>query len=283
MRSDEGGDPPADGLGAMEPLPIERDRHGDTPRRVRTLAFIALLCVAALFLVVRVGGVDVGTTPASPEHAPGTSPLAAGTYRLPGLSTPVSMTLPGGWFAGDSLWGPAGQGIAAISIGRPGSTVSIGVFDLGLLRPFRVEADAALGHRADPAWFARAIDGFRSRVEPRVRDGIVGTRVDWRPPPVLVWLLTRTGIGPIHVIDDVEYDGLRGDLVTFSFSGRASPLFEQPGGGTLALRPGVTYTFWAPQARGPANVAIVLGIARERGSVPGTTEWGIVRTLRFGP
>jgi hypothetical protein len=59
-------------------------------------------------------------------------------------------------------------------------------------------------------------------------------------------------------------------------------VFEVPDGGTIAFRPGVTYTFWVPRAGEPGGDTIVLGVARELGAPPGTTEWDVVRTLEIG-
>ena len=115
-----------------------------------------------------------------------------------------------------------------------------------------------------------------------MRDRVVGRRLDWRPPPVLAWLLTFTRSGPIDVAGDVSYDGRRGDLASFAFPGPARAVFEVPGGGTLTLRPGVTYTFWVPR-RGPGSgVGLMLGVARELGAPPTTAEWDVVRTLDLG-
>ena len=112
-----------------------------------------------------------------------------------------------------------------------------------------------------------------------MRDRVEGRRLEWRPPPVLAWVLAHTDRGPIELADDVTIGGLRGELVSFSFPGPARPLLDLPGGGTIELRPGITYTFWV---RRGAERPIVLGVARQLGAVPGTAEWDVVRTLEFG-
>lgn len=281
MRTTRQGDAEA------EPHPDERDLRAEVRRRVGTLAFFGLLAAGVVFAVIAAGRESrpTGDPPSSltPRSvAPGSSPLRAGTYRLPGLSTPVSITLPEGWFAGDSLWGPAGQGVAAVSTGLPGASVSIAALDLDHLHPFAVGAEEPRGRAGDRAWFRRWLEDYRSRVESRVRNRVMGRQVDWRPPPVLAWLLAHTDRGSIDVADDVVYDGRRGDLASFSFPGPRRLLFEVPGAGPIALRPGVTYTFWAPRPAGGTADALMLGVARELGAVPGTAEWEVVRTIELG-
>ena len=151
-----------------------------------------------------------------------------------------------------------------MSTGRPGAAISIAVFDLDRLHPVD-PAGEALDRPGDRAWFERSLGEYRQRVEARVRDRVVGRRLDWRPPPVLAWLLTFTRSGPIDVADDVSYDGRRGDLASFAFPGPRRAVFEVPGGGTLALRPGVTYTFWVPATRvGERRRSHARGRARAR-------------------
>ena len=290
MRTTQSGDPgsfdavdPVDLI--PEPFPSEEQRHAEARRRVVTLASFAVVAVLGLIAWLAwpgAEGPDGGATPAATETDGATAPLAAGTYRLPGLSSPVSVTVPDGWVAGMSTWGPPAVGFAAVSTGRLGASISIAVLDLDRLHPVDA-AGVAPDRPGDRAWFERSLGEYRQRVEPRVRDRVVGRRLEWRPPPVLTWLLTFTRSGPIDVADDVSYDGRRGDLASFAFPGPARTVFEVPGGGALTLRPGVTYTFWVPR-RGSANGAgLMLGVARELGAPPTTAEWDVVRTLDLGP
>ena len=266
------------------PFPSEDELRAESRRRIGTLAFFALIGLGAWVLVAIVGraGPDPSAKNEPSARSSASSPLRAGTYRLPGLSTTVTVTLPEGWTAGDSIWGPAGTGVAAVSTGRPGASISIALFDLGSLLPYGPSSTGALRRPASTRWFERSLGGDAEQVEARVRDRVVGRRLDWRPPPVLGWVLAHTDRGPIDVADDVAIGGRRGELVSFSFPGPTEPLLEIPDTGTIALRPGITYTFWVPRVAGRPVDPIVLGIARELGAVPGTAEWDVVRTLRFG-
>ena len=192
------------------------------------------------------------------------------------------MTLPEGWVSGDSIWGPAGRGMAAISTGRPGASIAIAVFDLTHLRPFAASSNRPRDRAGDRAWYERSLEDYRSRVEPRVRDRIVGRRLDWHPPWELAWLLTHTDRRPIEVADDVTIGGLSGDLVSFFFAGPTSQILDAPGTGAIALRPGVTYTFWVPTRQGGSVPTLMLAMARELGAVVGTAEWDVMRTLEIG-
>jgi len=99
---------------------------------------------------------------------------------------------------------------------------------------------------------------------------------------VLAWLATFTDRGTIDVAEDVTYGGRRGALVSFAFPGPARSVFGVPGGGAIALRPGVTYTFWVPRTDGSGSDTLMIGVARELGAVPSTAEWDVVRTLEVG-
>lgn len=286
-RSDEGTDRRDVELGFVtEPGVSDLERRADARRRIVTLASFGVVSLLLAIAAVAVSE-DRHDAPrsatATEAGVPGTSALQPGTYRLPGLSAPVSITVPAGWSAGDSIWGPAGEGLAAVSSGRPGASVSIALLDIGRLHPYSAPDDAPLGRPGTPAWFRRSLGDYAASVEPRLRDRVVGRRLDWRPPPVLAWLLTFTDRLPIGVADDVTYDGRRGYLASFPFPGPARTVFDVPEGGTISFRPGVTYTFWVPRdADGPGGHTIVLGVARELGAPPTTAEWDVVRTLEIG-
>ena len=269
----------------VDDSPSDLERRAEARRRAGTLVAFGVVAVV-LAIVVVAGNGDAGTDrrPAYTTDADAldTSALQPGTYRLPGLSAPVSITVPAGWSAGDSIWGPAGEGLAAISTGRPGATVSIALLDVAHLHPYVASTDRPLGRPGAPAWFGRSLEDFESRVQPRLRDRVIGHRLDWRAPPALAWLLTFTDRGPIDVADDVTYDGRRGALVSFAFPGPARSVFGVPGGSDIALRPGVTYTFWVPRTDGSPGDTIMLGVARELGATPTTAEWDVVRTLEIG-
>ncbi|MEX1264763.1 MAG: hypothetical protein WEE66_12685 [Actinomycetota bacterium] len=256
----------------------------DRRRRIGTLAFLGAISVVVWLIVANAGSGGPGRSPVTASEAPlpGSSALAPGTYRLPGMSEAVSVTLPDGWFAGDSIWGPAGQGVAAVSIGRPGASTSLAVFDLDQLRPFGTSSNRPLERSGDRAWYARSLEAYRARVEPRLRDRVLGRQLDWRPPPVLAWLLTHTDRRPIEMTVGVAIGGRLGDLVSFSFPGPTRPVFDVPRAGTIALRPGVSYTFWVPTERDRLGSSFMVGIARELGAVVGTAEWDVIRTLELG-
>ena len=267
-----------------EASPIVVDLLPGPRRRVGTLAFFGAIGIVAWIVAASSGedASDRALGAASSSPSPGSSALDPGTYRLPGLSAAVSLTLPEGWAAGDSSWGPAGQGVAVVSTGLPGASISLAVFDLDQLRPFEAESNRPRSRQGDRAWYARSLADYHARVEARVRDRVLGAQLDWRPPPVLAWLLTHTDRGPIEVTVDVMIGDRHGDLVSFAFPGPTSPFLDAPRPGTIALRPGVTYTFWVPHGRGETDPRLMVGIARELGSVVGFAEWDVIRTLEFG-
>lgn len=277
MRTDRPDRPP--GPPPDEPIepPLQADEvAGPSPAaRAGTIAFFVAIGLVVWVLASRGSG--------DPEERRGSAPavtpagtLPAGTYRLPGLTVPVSITVPEGWSAGGAFWGSTSRGVAAITTGEPGEAISIAVLDLDALRPVDPSTDEALAHPADDAWFRRSHDVYEAAVAPRVRDRVVGSQVDWKPPPVLAWLLTFTDRGPVAFADGVVYDDRSGDLASFAFPGPRRTVFRTDDG-AIDLRPGVTYTFWIPLDPGVPRV--VLGVARELGAVPGTAEWDVVRTL----
>jgi DNA-directed RNA polymerase specialized sigma24 family protein len=252
--------------------------------RVVTIVAVGAVAAAAALALSRAGGGPVGDASIS---TPSTSDarLPPGTYRLPGLSFGVSVSVPDGWRAGDSVWGPDGQGFVVITSGKPSASIGIAIFDLGRLRPFDPIADPprAAPHPVGPAWYERFRPRFERLVEPRVRDRVVGSRVTWSPPAVLAWLLTHTDRRPIGFAEEVSIAGREGDLVEFEFPGPLRHLLRVPGAGTIDLRPGVGYTFWVPNEDDRIGRSVVVGIARELGAAPGTAEWDVIRTLRLGP
>jgi hypothetical protein len=278
-RREEPGDVEADPT--MDPI---GDRNAAVRRRAGALVFVTAIGAIAWYAAADLGprGGAPAPTTAAARDATVAPTLPAGIYRLPGMSVPVTVTLPAGWFAGDSIWGPAGEGAAVLSTGLPGATTSVAVFDLHRLLPFDGSTNVSRGRPGDRGWFHRSTDAFRTHVLPRLRDRVVGRRVEWEPPPALSWLLTMTDRGPILLTLDVTYAGHRGDLVSFSFRGEARPLFELPGGGTIDLQPGTTYAVWAAHDVNPPADAMMLAVAREPGAVPGVEEWEVVRSLELG-
>lgn len=284
MRTTPRGDAAPSHDAEAEASAIVVDLRPGLRRRVGTLAFFGAIGIVAWIVAANSGeGVsDRSARAASSSPSPGNSRLEPGTYRFPGLSAAVSVTLPEGWVAGDSSWGPAGQGVAAVSTGPPGASISLAVFDLDQLRPFPTGSNQPRDRPGDRAWYARSLDDYRSRVEARMRDRVVGAQLGWRPPPVLAWLLTHTDRGPIEVTVDVMIGDRPGDLVSFSFPGPTRPFLDAPGPGEIALRPGVTYTFWAPHGPGEADPRLMVGVARELGALVGFGEWDVIRTLELG-
>jgi hypothetical protein len=243
-------------------------------RRIATLGFFAAVALAAWLLFAR-GDQDRSAAPT--RSASRASSLPPGTYRLPGITTPVSLTLPEGWSAESSVWGPAGDGIATVSTGRTSAVISIAILDVGRLRPIDERTGEPRAGPVGAGWYRGSFDRYRAAVEPRVRDRVVGQPLTWTPPPVMAWLLTYTDRGPIGVADDVVYDDRVGDLVTFAYPGPRREIFRT-GAEAIALRPGVTYTFWVPRD----GSGIVVGVARELGAPPGSAEWDVVRTIDIG-
>jgi hypothetical protein len=260
------------------------DRNAAVRRRAGALVFVTAIGAIAWYTAATLGprgGAPAPTTAVAPDATVAPS-LPAGTYRLPGMSAPVTVTLPAGWSAGDSIWGPAGEGAAVLSTGLPGATTSVAVFDLHRLLPFDGSANVSRDRPGDRGWFHRSTDTFRTQVMPRLRDQVVGHPVGWEPPPALSWLLTMTDRGPIRLALDVTYAGHLGDLVSFTFRERARSILEMPGGGTIGLRPGTTYTVWAAHDVSPPVDGMVVAVAREPGAVPGIEAWDVVRSLVIG-
>ena len=140
-RRGEEADHAAVDLGVVvDDSPSDLERRADARRRAGTLAAFGVVAVVVAILVMAGSGdgeMDRRPANTTDADAPDRSSLQPGTYRLPGLSAPVSITVPAGWSAGDSIWGPAGEGLAAISTGRPGATISIALLDVAQPAPVR--------------------------------------------------------------------------------------------------------------------------------------------------
>ena len=279
-------DAPLDGVGATRAWATHQRDHRRSLAIGRVVTILAVGAVAAgAAVALSRGGGDATRAGPTGRASTARQTLPAGTYRLPGLSFGVSVSLPEGWRAGDSVWGPDGQGFAAITTGNPSASIGIAIFDLGRLRPFAPTGDPprATPHAVDDAWFETFRPRYERLAEPRVRDRVVGTEVAWTPPSVLAWLLTHTDRRPIEFADEVPIAGRVGDLVSFEFPGPARHLLRVPGAGMIDLRPGVGYSFWVPNGDDRGGGSIMIGIARELGAVTGTAEWEVIRTLELGP
>lgn len=263
----------------------QRDhRRSVASGRAVTIAAVGAVAAGAALALSRAAGGPTGAGPAGPSST-SREILPAGTYRLPGLSFGVSVSLPDGWRVGDSVWGADGQGFAALTSGKPSASIGIAIFDLRRLRPFDPLAvpPRAARHPVDSAWFEAFRPRYERLVEPRVRDRVVGSELAWTPPAVLAWLLTNTDRRPIEVADEVPIAGREGDVASFEFPGPARPLLRVPGAGTIDLRPGVAYTFWVPNGDDRVGGSVMVGIARELGATPGSAEWDVIRTLDLVP
>jgi DNA-directed RNA polymerase specialized sigma24 family protein len=247
-------------------------------RRIVTVTCALSLAALVIFLGSR-GSTSGEAVDASPTPVQGA--LDAGTYRLPDLSTAATVTLPEGWRAGDSIWGSDGRGFAAVTTGPDGGSVSVAVFDLAHLNPVD-----PVGHvyTQTPARLRQWYDGFDTEFErevrPRLRSSIAGVADRWQPNRPLGWILSQVPRGPIQVSEPIIADRL-GTLASFVNTGPSSALFGITGVGTISLRPDVTYTFWVPTDPNAFGTPIMVGIAREAGSIPTTGEWTVVGSLAF--
>ena len=247
-------------------------------RRVAAVACALSLAALVIFLGSR-GSTTGAATDASPTPVQGA--LDAGTYRLPNISAAATVTLPEGWRAGDSIWGSDGRGFAAVTTGPDGGSVSVAVFDLAHLNPVD-----PVGHvyTQTPARLRQWYDGFDAEFErearPRLRSAIAGVADRWQPGRPLAWILSQVPRGTIEVSEPIIADRL-GTLASFVNTGPSSALFGITGVGTISLRPDVTYTFWVPTDPDAFGTPIMVGIAREAGSIPTTGEWKVVGSLAF--
>ncbi len=247
-------------------------------RRVATVACALSLASLVVFLGSR-GPTSGEVAGASPTPVRGA--LDAGTYRFPDITAAATVTLPEGWRAGDSIWGSDGRGFAAVTTGPDGGSVSVAVFDLAHLNPVD-----PVGHvyTQTPARLRQWYDGFDAEFEretrPRLRSAIAGVADRWQPARPLAWILSQVPRGTIEVSEPIIADRL-GTLASFVNTGPSSALFGITGVGTISLRPDVTYTFWVPTDPNAFGTPIMVGIAREAGSIPTAGEWKVVGSLTF--
>jgi DNA-directed RNA polymerase specialized sigma24 family protein len=247
-------------------------------RRVAAFGFALSLAALVVFLASR-GSTSGDVADASPTPVQGA--LDAGTYRLPNISAAATVTLPEGWRAGDSIWGSDGRGFATVTTGPDGGSVSVAVFDLAHLNPVD-----PVGHvyTQTPARLRQWYDGFDAEFErevrPRLRSSVAGVADRWKPDRPLAWILSLVPEGPIEVSEPIIADRL-GTLASFVNTGPTSALFGITGVGTISLRPDVTYTFWVPADPHAFGPPMMVGIAREAGSIPSSGEWTVVGSLAF--
>jgi len=247
-------------------------------RRMATLACALSLAALVIFLGAR-GSTSGAPADASPTPVRGA--LDAGTYRFPDISAAATVTLPEGWRAGDSIWGSDGRGFAAVTAGPEGGSVSVAVFDLAHLNPVDPVGQV---YTQTPARLRQWYDGFDAEFErevrPRLRSAIAGVANRWQPGRPVAWILSQVPRGPIEVSEPIIADRL-GTLASFVNTGPSSALFGITGVGTISLRPDVTYTFWVPTDPNAFGTPIMVGIAREAGSIPTAGEWKVVGSLAF--
>ena len=168
-----------------------------------------------------------------------------------------------------------------MTTGPDGGSVSVAVFDLAHLNPVD-----PVGHvyTQTPARLRQWYDGFDAEFErdtrPRLRSAIAGVADRWQPGRPLAWILSQVPRGTIEVSEPIIADRL-GTLASFVNTGPSSALFGITGVGTISLRPDVTYTFWVPTDPNAFGTPIMVGIAREAGSIPTAGEWKVVGSLTF--
>ena len=151
---------------------IQRTDEGDRSerrRRVSTLVFFGLIAAATAILLARAGN-DPAADPgaADPLHPRGArDDLAAGRHLSasrplrPGLGDAPRRMVRGRLDLGRR----PGRGVAAVSTGRPGATISVAVLDLERLRPIDAATGRPRGREPDPAWFRRSLDDYAARVQ----------------------------------------------------------------------------------------------------------------------
>jgi DNA-directed RNA polymerase specialized sigma24 family protein len=259
-----------------------RDRR---TRRRRTSAIASVVALMSLVILAAVNGPELGRRPTSsarPRDPVGGHPLAEGAYRLPGLTVQASVTLPAGWRLGDSVWGADGAGMAAVSTGPRGGSVSVAVFDTVLLSPIDPDTNLVrpLTRDGRERWYARFVPGFERHRRDDLQAITDAEAATWQPVGPLAWLLEHVPPGRVRVSEPIV-DGRAGSLVSFVNTGPTAAVFAVAGSGAITLRPGVAYAFWTPGRGDPLEGAVVVGIAREPGATPGTGEWDVVRTLRL--
>ena len=269
---------------AAAPAPGAFDRHLAIRARVarrRRLTTVAIVAVVSAIVAFAAGR---STGPEPPRRIEGTDRSADPSttrYQLPGMLMAASVEIPDGWRVDDSIWGSGGVGLAALSTGQEGSTVSVAVFDLVLLNPFDPGSGEVriLSANGRERWFARFERRFDRQARARlVPYGSIDLRRfhAWSPLP---WLVAHEPArGPIHVSEPL-IDEREGSLVSFVKTGSTAALFTSFGDGRVVMRPGVTYAFWAPAQGESLAGEVVVGIAREPGATAGTEAWDLIRSL----
>lgn len=195
----------------------------------------------------------------------------------------ASVTIPDGWRVGDSIWGADGPGVTALSTGRRGATVSVAVFDLILLSPFdpatnRIRALTANGREP---WFAEFGRSFDRQMRSRLVGDVATDPLSFSAWDPLAWVLSRAPARGAVQVSQPRIDGREGSLISFVETGSTTGLFSVFLNGTIDLRPGVTYSFWAP-ARGESLAGdVLIGIAQEPGAAHGAMGWDVIDSLRL--
>jgi DNA-directed RNA polymerase specialized sigma24 family protein len=263
---------------------LRRRERAAGRRRAGTIAVVVAFA-AIVGLAIRSqpdAGQTRGADTASP--APSAPPFPAGTYRLPGLLFDARVELPSGWHVGDTIWGSDGAGFAAVASGPRGASVSVAVFDLVGLSPVDpdtgfVRVQTAAGRER---WYEGFERGFGRAARGRLRSFAGADPRRWEPAAPLAWVLARVPTEPIRVFEPLVA-GRRGFSATFIHRGSSSALFSVNGDSLITLLPDVTYSFWAPAPGEPLAGDVLVGIAREPGTTPGTEKWGVIRSLTVRP
>ena len=270
---------------ACAPDPGAFDRH--LAMRARAVRRRRASTVAAVAVVTAIVALTVGrgSQPDPPSGPPGVVPpptdLAA-RHQLPGLLMAASVDVPGGWRVDGSIWGSGGVGFAALSTGQHDSTVSVAVFDLILLSPFDPVTGeiGVLTADARTRWFDRFDRRFDRRVRPRL-EGETGVESRFHAWPPLSWIAAHAPArGAIHV-SQLVVDGRAGSLLSFrgTGTGTTSALFTSFGQGSVVIRPGVRYSFWAPASDEPLAGEVLIGIASASGADVDVDAWRVIRSL----
>ena len=207
--------------------------------------------------------------------------LQPGTYPLPGLSAPVSITVPAGWSAGNSIWGPAGEGSRRSPAGdrEPRSASRSSTSDAPSVLGVGGCPARSFGHSGLVPTVARGLHGAR---------GASPARSGGRPPARLAGAAGPGMAADVHR-PRAHRGGRRRDLRR---PARRPGLLPVPRPGSLGVRgaggwhdrlpTGCRVHVLGATAGEPGGDTIVLGVARELGAPPSTNEWDVVRTLEIG-